>query len=384
MIQLLFRKKGTLVIAVALFFLVSGMISCGGDKAPTFDNPIMNSEDLSEEDLEKMYAEMQKANARAKRVQEFMLEKQKQEQEATGREQERAERKQRKRAETAKDHGYNCFTDGPKEARLTLVLFVHPGEFGEMHSIRRINETAQQFQKEMVCIMKVATYRFDKESHPAAKAVVAASRQGKEFPMFVHLQENHHRLHRYYYTHAAKELGLDVERFEQDMADPAIEATILANGQERARYKSPLIINGEKEVSLDPVFIRGLLEDLGKERKSADIESLGDDGVAEHSLKKQEVVVSDLPLGRLSTLPKRFGALHDTTDQKDVRPIPSVVKQVRRQLARNGLSNVVVVEEGNSIITTGMVSGPDAKRRLAVVVEGVAPAYRHIDRTRTQ
>jgi len=62
---------------------------------------------------------------------------------------------------------------------------------------------------------------------PAAKAAEAAGKQGKFWEMHDKLFENQKALSAESYLAYAGELGLDVEQFKKDMADPALEKKIL-------------------------------------------------------------------------------------------------------------------------------------------------------------
>jgi protein-disulfide isomerase len=76
---------------------------------------------------------------------------------------------------------------------------------------------------------------FHKQAMPAARAALAAGRQGKFFQMHDKIFENQAQLADDKYGVWAKELGLNVSKFEKDMADPAIEAQIKADMDEGAK-----------------------------------------------------------------------------------------------------------------------------------------------------
>jgi protein-disulfide isomerase len=73
---------------------------------------------------------------------------------------------------------------------------------------------------------------FHKQAIPAARAALAAGRQGKFFEMHDKIFANQAQLADDKYVGWAKELGLNVSKFEKDMADPAIEAQIKADMEE--------------------------------------------------------------------------------------------------------------------------------------------------------
>ena len=73
---------------------------------------------------------------------------------------------------------------------------------------------------------------FHKQALPAARAALAAGRQGKFFEMHDKIFANQAELADDTYVRWAKELGLNVSTFEKDVADPAIAAQIKADMEE--------------------------------------------------------------------------------------------------------------------------------------------------------
>jgi protein-disulfide isomerase len=67
---------------------------------------------------------------------------------------------------------------------------------------------------------------FHPNAMPAAKAAEAAGKQGKFWEMHDKLFENQKALNAEGYIAWAGEIGLDVEQFKKDMADPALEKKI--------------------------------------------------------------------------------------------------------------------------------------------------------------
>jgi protein-disulfide isomerase len=76
---------------------------------------------------------------------------------------------------------------------------------------------------------------FHKQAVPAARAALSAGRQGKFFEMHDKIFANQQQLADDKYAVWAKELGLNVSKFEKDMADPAFEAQIKADMEEGAK-----------------------------------------------------------------------------------------------------------------------------------------------------
>ncbi len=73
---------------------------------------------------------------------------------------------------------------------------------------------------------------FHKQAMPAARAALAAGRQGKFFEMHDKIFANQAQLSDDKYAIWAKELKLNMSKFEKDMSDPAIEAQIKADMEE--------------------------------------------------------------------------------------------------------------------------------------------------------
>ena len=76
---------------------------------------------------------------------------------------------------------------------------------------------------------------FHKQALPAARAALAAGRQGKFFEMHDKIFANQAQLADDKYAVWAKELGLNMSKFEKDVADPALEAQIKADMEEGAK-----------------------------------------------------------------------------------------------------------------------------------------------------
>jgi protein-disulfide isomerase len=118
---------------------------------------------------------------------------------------------------------------GPENAKITII------EFSDFqcpfckrgHDV--IEEVLKAYPQEVKVAFKQLPLPFHQFAMPAAKASAAAARQGKFWEMYSKLFENQSKLNAEYFEVAAKELGLDVEKFKTDSADPAIEAQIKAD-----------------------------------------------------------------------------------------------------------------------------------------------------------
>ncbi|MCI5066028.1 thioredoxin domain-containing protein [bacterium] len=111
---------------------------------------------------------------------------------------------------------------GPKDAPITIVEF---SDF-QCPYCSRANETVEQIVKNYKGKVRVAFKNlplpFHQEAKPAAAAALAAGEQGKFWEMHDALFENQQKLSGEFYTAQAKELGLDVKKFEKDMKSEKI------------------------------------------------------------------------------------------------------------------------------------------------------------------
>ena len=97
-----------------------------------------------------------------------------------------------------------------------------------------INATLQdpEMKGKVSFVFKQFPLGFHKQAIPAARAALAAGRQGKFFEMHDKIFANQAQLSDDKYVVWAKELGLNVNKFEKDVADPAIEAQIKSDMEE--------------------------------------------------------------------------------------------------------------------------------------------------------
>jgi len=111
--------------------------------------------------------------------------------------------------------------EGPADAKITIIEF---SDF-ECPYCRRGYETIEEVKKMYPGQIKLAFKHyplpFHKQAEPAAKAAWAAQQQGKFFEYHAMLFKNQDKLSTQFYLDAAKELKLDVEKFQKDAASEA-------------------------------------------------------------------------------------------------------------------------------------------------------------------
>ena len=142
---------------------------------------------------------------------------------------------------------------GPANAKITLVEF---SDF-QCPYCKRGQETAEQVMKaypnDVKFVFKHLPLGFHPQARPAAKATVAAMRQGKFWEMHDALFDNQDKLNEALYLEQAKKLGLDIEKFKKDMASPETEAYVKKD--EEAAKK--LGIGGTPSFVVNGIEVRG-------------------------------------------------------------------------------------------------------------------------------
>lgn len=138
---------------------------------------------------------------------------------------------------------------GPKDAKITIIEF---SDF-QCPFCKRGYDTMEtilkQYPKDVKVVFKNMPLPFHNQAMPAAKAAAAAGKQGKFWEMHDQLFGNQQKLDSPdFYNNTAKEIGLDVEKFKKDMADPALETMIKAEaevGQKNGIQGTPgFFVNG--------------------------------------------------------------------------------------------------------------------------------------------
>lgn len=87
----------------------------------------------------------------------------------------------------------------------------------------------------MKLVFKNFPLRNHKFAWPAAIAALAANKQGKFWELHDQLYENYNRLSDQKIREIAQQVGLDMEKFDQDMKDPELKAIVERDFQEGAR-----------------------------------------------------------------------------------------------------------------------------------------------------
>jgi len=98
-----------------------------------------------------------------------------------------------------------------------------------------LNQVLEKYQGKVKLVFKnfpLSTHQFARK---AASAALAAGKQGKFWELHDRLFQNYNRLNDQVVQKQAKELGLDMQKFEKDMNDPQIAQVISQDVQEGAK-----------------------------------------------------------------------------------------------------------------------------------------------------
>jgi len=111
-----------------------------------------------------------------------------------------------------------------------------------------LNQVLEKYQGKVKLVFKnfpLSTHQFARK---AAAAALAAGKQGKFWELHDRLFQNYNRLNDQVVQEQAKELGLDLQKFDKDMADPQIMQVINQDLQDGAkagvRGTPTLFVNG--------------------------------------------------------------------------------------------------------------------------------------------
>jgi protein-disulfide isomerase len=108
----------------------------------------------------------------------------------------------------------------------------------------------ENYPEEVKVVYKNFPIRSHRFSEPAAKAALAAHRQGKFWPFHDLLYQNYNNLSNEKIREIAQSLQLDMARFEKDWQDPAIAAKVEADqrdgSQAGVRGVPTIFINGRR------------------------------------------------------------------------------------------------------------------------------------------
>lgn len=157
-------------------------------------------------------------------------------------------------------------THGSPMASVTVIEF---SDYECPHCARAV-PILRQIERDFEGRVRVVHMNFPLDGHiharPAARAALAAGRQGKFWEMHYKLFENQHELEPQHIERYATELGLNLEQFRRDLTAREVEAQIDATRHEGERldiHGTPTIfINGRRyELALERDALRAWIQE---------------------------------------------------------------------------------------------------------------------------
>ncbi len=165
----------------------------------------------------------------------------------------------------------NSFTKGPKDAAVTIVEW---SDFQCPFCAQAkdlVHQILDAYPKDVQVVFKNYPLPFHQNAMPAAKAAIAAGKQGKFWEMHDKLFENFKTLSQEKYEEWAKELGLDVAKFKTDMESPETAAQVTAEmkeaGEVGVRGTPSFFINGKQPAGRSFELYKSIIDEAIKEKK---------------------------------------------------------------------------------------------------------------------
>jgi protein-disulfide isomerase len=160
------------------------------------------------------------------------------------------------------------YVEGPKDAKVTII------EFSDFQcpfcsqAASLLKQILEAYPNDVKLVYKNYPLPFHKQAMPAAQAAVAAGQQGKFFEMHDKLFENQRSLSDDFYTKAAQEIGLDVEKFKTAF-DSAETKALIQTEMKEARASSvrgtpTIFINGKKPQGRSFDLYKGIIDGILK------------------------------------------------------------------------------------------------------------------------
>lgn len=142
---------------------------------------------------------------------------------------------------------------GPSNAKVTVVEF---SDF-ECPFCKRGADTTKEILKnypnDVRVVFKNLPLPFHKNADPAARAALAAGKQGKFWEMHDVLFNNQQGLSEELYLKTAKELGLKIDQFKKDMESEAIKKAVEADKAQAQKVG----ISGTPGFTVNGVLVKG-------------------------------------------------------------------------------------------------------------------------------
>jgi protein-disulfide isomerase len=135
-----------------------------------------------------------------------------------------------------------------------------------------VDQVLQAYPKEVKFVYKEFPLPMHANAMLAARAALAAGKQGKFWEMHDKLFANQRSLSPEKIKELAQEIGLDMPKFEQDSASPEIQQQINQEVQEGAkamvRGTPSLYVNGKKVANRSVEGLKQMIDEALKEKKA--------------------------------------------------------------------------------------------------------------------
>ena len=165
----------------------------------------------------------------------------------------------------------SSYSKGPADAAVTLV------EWSDFQcpfcsqAKDLVHQIIEAYPKDVRFVFKNYPLPFHQQAMPAAKAAVAAGKQGKFFEMHDKLFENQRALAPEKFVEFATELKLDVEKFKKDMESPEVAAAITGEMKEAGdvgvRGTPSFFINGKQPAGRSFELYKSIIDEEIKAAK---------------------------------------------------------------------------------------------------------------------
>ncbi|MDL1983491.1 MAG: thioredoxin domain-containing protein [Deltaproteobacteria bacterium] len=147
----------------------------------------------------------------------------------------------------------NCPAKGPVDAPITIIEYTDFQCHYCAKGAKTVDLVMQRYPDKVRVVFKNNPLSFHKQALPAAKAALAADRQDKFWEYHDLLFKNSSKLNEKIFTGFARDLGLDMERFEKDRNSKQIATQIQSEQAHAAKHK----LTGTPAFLVNGVAIKG-------------------------------------------------------------------------------------------------------------------------------
>ncbi len=135
-----------------------------------------------------------------------------------------------------------------------------------------VDQVLQAYPKEVKFVFKQFPLPMHSNATPAARAALAAGKQGKFWEMHDRLFANQRALTPENLKQFAQEIGLDMAKFEQDMASPEVQQQITDEMQQGSKAMvggtPSLYLNGKKVANRSFDGLKQMIDEALQGKKS--------------------------------------------------------------------------------------------------------------------